>query len=136
MDENCVFCKIVMEQNPASFVYKDEKALAFLSNNPVNEGHTLVVPKKHYENIYTIPDEDIAHLFGIVKKVTLAVKTAVKADGIRIVQNNGSAAGQVVFHIHVHIIPKYEAQERRNRRIYGIEELERTAVKIRQYINS
>ena len=135
MDEDCVFCKIVREENPASFVYKDEKALAFLSNNPIHEGHTLVVPKKHYENIYTIPDEDIAHLFGIVKKVTLAVKTAVKADGIRIIQNNGSAAGQVVFHIHVHIIPVHEGQERLNRRIYGIEELEKTAIKIRQYVN-
>ena len=135
MDEDCVFCKIVREENPASFVYKDEKALAFMSNNPIHEGHTLVVPKKHYENIYTIPDEDIAHLFGIVKKVTLAVKTAVKADGIRIIQNNGSAAGQVVFHIHVHIIPVHEGQERLNRRIYGIEELEKTAIKIRQYVN-
>ena len=136
MDEDCVFCKIVREQNPASFVYKDEKVSAFLSNYPINEGHTLVVPKKHYENIYTIPDEDVAHLFGIVKKVTLAVKAAVKADGIRIVQNNGSAAGQVVFHLHVHIIPVYEDQERRNPRIYGIEELEKTAIKIKQYITS
>ena len=63
------------------------------------------MPKKHYENIYEMPEEEVAHLYKIVKKVAYAVKNAVSAEGIRIVQNNGEAAGQVIFHLHVHIIP-------------------------------
>lgn len=72
---------------------------------PVNEGHTLVVPKKHYANIYEIPEEEAAYLFKIAKRVAHAVRDAVTADGIKLVQNNGRAAGQVVFHLHVHVIP-------------------------------
>ena len=76
-----------------------------MSNRPVNEGHTLVVPKKHYENIYDIPEDEIAYLFKIVKRVAHAVRDAMAAEGIRVVQNNGWAAGQVIFHFHVHVIP-------------------------------
>ncbi len=86
-------------------VYEDKDVIAFMSIRPINVGHTLVVPKKHYENIYEIPEEEVAYLYKVVKKLAHAVKQAVKAEGIRIVQNNGVAAGQVIFHMHVHIIP-------------------------------
>lgn len=105
MSEPCTFCKIVRKEAPASPVYEDDKVIAFLSIQPINIGHTLVVPKKHYENIYEMPEEEVAHLYKIVKKVAYAVKNAISAEGIRIVQNNGEAAGQVIFHLHVHIIP-------------------------------
>jgi histidine triad (HIT) family protein len=105
MPEPCAFCKIVRNEAPANPVYEDDKVIAFLSIQPINIGHTLVVPKKHYNNIYEMPEEEVAHLYKIVKKVAYAVKNAVSADGIRIVQNNGEAAGQVIFHLHVHIIP-------------------------------
>ncbi|MGD6852518.1 MAG: HIT family protein [Candidatus Bathyarchaeia archaeon] len=105
MSENCVFCQIIRKEAPACIVYEDEMVVAFLSNRPVNEGHTLVVPKKHYENIYEIPDEEIAHLSKIAKRVAVGVRDAMDAEGIRVVQNNGSAAGQVIFHFHVHVIP-------------------------------
>jgi histidine triad (HIT) family protein len=105
MSEPCTFCKIVRKEASASPVYEDDKVIAFLSIQPINIGHTLVVPKKHYENIYEMPEEEVAHLYKIVKKVAYAVKNAVSAEGIRIVQNNGEAAGQVIFHLHVHIIP-------------------------------
>ncbi len=105
MSENCVFCQIIRKEAPACIVYEDDKVVAFLSNRPVNEGHTLVVPKKHYENIYEIPDEEIAYLFKIVKCVAVGVRDAMAAEGIRVVQNNGWAAGQVIFHFHVHVIP-------------------------------
>ncbi len=105
MSENCIFCQIIRKQAPANIVYEDEQMVAFLSNRPVNDGHTLVVPKKHYENIYEIPEEEAGYLFKIAKKVAHAVKDAIGAEGIRIVQNNGWAAGQVVFHLHVHVIP-------------------------------
>ncbi|NLF89020.1 HIT family protein [Candidatus Bathyarchaeota archaeon] len=105
MAQDCVFCQIINKKSPANFVYEDDHVVAFLTNRPVNEGHTLVVPKKHYENIYEVPDGEVAHLFGVVKKVSVAVRDAMVADGIRVVQNNGSAAGQVIFHFHVHVIP-------------------------------
>jgi histidine triad (HIT) family protein len=105
MAQDCVFCQIIKKESPANFVYEDDHVVAFLTNRPVNEGHTLVVPKKHYENIYEVPDDEIAHLFKVVKQVSVAVRDTMAADGIRVVQNNGSAAGQVIFHFHVHVIP-------------------------------
>ena len=105
MAQDCIFCKIVSKEAPANVVYEDEQIVAFLSNRPVNEGHTLVVPKKHYENIFEIPEEEAAYLFRVVKRVAVAVRNAIAAKGVRIVQNNGWAAGQVVFHLHVHVIP-------------------------------
>jgi histidine triad (HIT) family protein len=103
--EDCVFCQIIQKKAPASIIYEDEQVVAFLSNRPVNEGHTLVAPKKHYENIYEIPEEEAGYLFKIAKRVAHAVRDATGAEGIRIVQNNGWAAGQVIFHLHVHVIP-------------------------------
>ncbi len=105
MSENCIFCQIIRKEEPACIVYEDDQVVAFLSNRPVNEGHTLVVPKKHYENIYEISEEEAGYLFKIAKRVAHAVRDAMGAEGIRLVQNNGWAAGQVVFHLHVHIIP-------------------------------
>jgi histidine triad (HIT) family protein len=105
MSESCTFCKIARKEASASIAYEDEDVIAFMSIHPINVGHTLVVPKKHYENIYEIPEEEVAHLYKVVKKLAYAVKKAVDAEGIRIVQNNGEAAGQVIFHMHVHIIP-------------------------------
>ena len=127
---------------PASVVYEDEQVVAFLSNRPVNEGHTLVVPKKHYENIYEISEEEAAYLFKIVKRVAHAVRDAMDAEGIRIVQNNGGAAGQVIFHLHVHVIPM-KPQEgfshgkayRRPSNSRNADELEKDAQKIRNFFS-
>lgn len=105
MSEECIFCHIIQKEVPASFVYEDDQVVVFLSNRPVNEGHTLVVPKKHYENIYEIPEDEVAYLSKIVKRVAVAVRATMAVEGIRVVQNNGSAAGQVIFHLHVHVIP-------------------------------
>jgi histidine triad (HIT) family protein len=105
MTQDCVFCQIIRKESPASFVYEDDRVVVFLSNRPVNEGHSLVVPKKHYENIYEVPDDEVEHLFKVAKHIAVAVRDAMKADGIRVVQNNGWAAGQVIFHFHVHVIP-------------------------------
>ncbi len=123
------------KEAPANIVYEDDKVIAFMSIQPINVGHTLVVPKTHYKNIYEIPDEEVAHLYKIVKKLSHAVNKAVNAEGIRIVQNNGAAAGQVIFHLHVHIIPMSQGPHgvhyRENR---GAEELKDDAQKIRQLI--
>jgi histidine triad (HIT) family protein len=135
MSEACTFCKIVRREAPASVVYEDEKVVAFMSIQPINSGHTLVVPKKHYENIYEIPEEDVAHLYKIVKKVTTAVNRAVDAEGIRIIQNNGEAAGQVIFHFHVHVIPmNMQHSFLQHRTIRDTKALDEDAEKIRQFL--
>jgi histidine triad (HIT) family protein len=141
MSENCIFCQIIRKEAPASIVYEDEQVLVFLSNRPVNEGHALVVPKKHFENIYEISEEEAGYLFKIAKRVAHAVRDAMGAEGIRLVQNNGWAAGQVVFHLHVHIIPMAANEgfvhgkafhDHTNPR--NSEKLEKDAEKIRQRI--
>jgi histidine triad (HIT) family protein len=135
MTESCAFCKIVRREAPASYVYEDEKIIAFLSNCPVNVGHTLVLPKRHHENIYDIPQDEVGHLFETVKKVADAVKKAVNAEGVRIVQNNGEAAGQVIFHLHVHIIPMQKMlQSPHHHEIRDLSALESDARRIRQFI--
>ena len=133
--ENCVFCKIVRGGEPANRVYEDRDVMAFLDARPVNEGHTLVISKKHYENIFEIPDEELANQFKVVKKVATAIMESEKAEGIRIVQNNGSAAHQIIFHFHVHFIPEYRGQEpHRSREPPKQSELERVATKIRKFV--
>jgi len=112
MDEiSCVFCKIARKQASAALVYEDESVMAFLDIRPLSEGHTLVIPKEHYATIFEIPEELVAHLHRIVKRVALAVKKATEADGISIIQQNGKAAGQEIFHLHVHVIPRFEGQK-------------------------
>jgi len=110
-DNSCIFCKIVRKQAPASFVYEDASVIAFLDIRPLNLGHTLVIPKEHYETIYEIPDELIGHIHKIVKRTALAIKRATEADGISVIQQNERAAGQEIFHLHVHVVPRYQGQK-------------------------
>jgi len=109
--EGCIFCKIVSKEAPASYVYEDDKVMAFMDTRPLNEGHTLVIPKGHYKTVYEVPEEEVAHLYKVVKRVALAVKKGVEAEGVSITQHNERAAGQDVFHVHVHVIPRYEGQK-------------------------
>jgi diadenosine tetraphosphate (Ap4A) HIT family hydrolase len=109
--------------------------MAFLDARPANEGHTLVISRKHYENVFEIPDEQLANVFKVVKKVAAAVMKSEESEGIRILQNNGEAANQVIFHFHVHVIPEYEGQDRyRPRGTPRQDELEKVAAKIRRFI--
>jgi histidine triad (HIT) family protein len=110
-DESCVFCKIVRRQSPASIVYEDETVMAFLDIRPLNMGHTLVITKAHYVDIFDTPEEQIRQVHRVTKQVALAVKKATKADGISIIQQNGKAAGQDIFHLHVHVVPRFEGQK-------------------------
>jgi len=119
----CVFCRIANKCSPVSSVYEDDCVMAFLDNRPASDGHTLVIPKKHFETIYDIPGEEIAHLFKVVKRVALAVREALNPDGLSIIQRNGKAAGQHIMHLHVHVIPRYEGQ--RLLRMEEIQEVDR-----------
>jgi histidine triad (HIT) family protein len=135
MSESCTFCQIIRGKARSTKVYENEKVVAFLSNRPVNTGHTLVVPKQHYENIFDISEEEVAHLYTVVKKIASAVKMAVNAEGVRIIQNNGEAAGQVIFHFHVHVIPFTDkSSQPRHGEPRESSELENDARRIRQFL--
>jgi histidine triad (HIT) family protein len=109
-DDSCIFCRIAQKQAPASTVYEDETVMAFMDIRPLTEGHTLIIPKEHYRDIFDIPEELLAHIHIITKRAAVAVKKATKADGISIFQQNGKVAGQEVFHLHVHVVPRHEGQ--------------------------
>lgn len=103
----CAFCKIIAGDIPSKKVYEDEEAFAFLDINPRNPGHTLVIPKKHYDTLFDVPAGEAGKLFEVVKKIAAAVKSGVKADGVSISQSNSRAAGQLVPHLHFHVIPRF-----------------------------
>ena len=104
---DCLFCKIIAGKIPADKVYEDKDVLAFLDISPVNPGHTLVLPKEHFETYLDTPDELLADLSVKVKKIALGVKEATNAEGININVNAHKAAGQVIPHLHIHILPRY-----------------------------
>lgn len=106
---DCLFCKIIAGEIPCTKVYEDEDILAFLDINPVNIGHTLVIPKEHFANIYETPSDVLAKIMDTAKTLSIATKTALSADGINIEMNNDPIAGQVIFHTHLHVIPRFES---------------------------
>ena len=131
----CIFCQIIHKRAPASVIYEDEQVVSFLSNGPVNPGHALVVPKKHHSNIFEASEKEVAYLFRVTKRVARAVKEAMDVQGIRIVQNNGKDAGQVIFHLHVHVIPmKPHNHFQFDNPIRGSDLLELDAQKIREQL--
>lgn len=102
----CIFCKIIARELPGTIVYEDGDVLGFLDIKPVNPGHVLVVPKRHYVNIHDMPDALVGKVAIAAKKVADAILKA-GARGVNIGMNNGEAAGQIVFHAHVHVMPRY-----------------------------
>lgn len=104
---DCIFCKIVNGEVPAKKIYEDEKTIAFLSIEPLTFGHTLVIPKEHYEDIFDMPEELLKEVFVSVKKVSEILKEKLKCDGINVMNSNGKVAQQDVFHYHVHVVPRY-----------------------------
>lgn len=103
---DCIFCKIAAGEIPSNTVYEDNEFRVILDLNPANQGHCLVLPKKHGEDIFALDSETVAKAFALAKKIAEAVKKAFKPEGVNILQNNGEAAGQTVGHFHVHIIPR------------------------------
>lgn len=105
-DDKCIFCKIIEKSIPSKVLFENDKNLAVLDIFPVSKGHTIVIPKNHYKNLEEIPNNELSELFEIVKKVSILIHKKLKVDGYNILQNNFRAAGQVVNHFHVHIIPR------------------------------
>jgi len=136
MSKECPFCRIASGEAAASIVYEDKNVLAFMDLSPATVGNTLVVPREHWENIYAVPEETLTKLITVVKRISVAVKKTFSADGITVIQNNGRAAGQAVFHLHFHVIPVNSNSEIR-RGFHGRvaserTRLDKTAQKIRE----
>ena len=104
---DCVFCKIVAKQIPATVVHEDAHTLAFMDIGQVNPGHVLVAVKKHAENIYALDDTQAAELFKAAARIARAIGAAFNPEGLSVYQANGKAAGQTVFHLHLHLVPRH-----------------------------
>ena len=111
--EECIFCKIADGKIPALKVYEDETTISFLDIMPANKGHCLVVPKKHYETLLDIPDEDLKNLIIATKKIAKALSLSIGNGDYNIIMNNGKIAGQIVAHAHIHIVPRFKGDRLR-----------------------
>lgn len=104
---DCIFCKIAAGEIPSSTIYEDADFRVILDLGPATKGHALILPKKHFRNIFEMDDATASKVFVLAKKVACAMKETLRCDGLNIVQNNEEIAGQTVFHFHMHIIPRY-----------------------------
>lgn len=107
-DSNCIFCKIAAGEIPSKTLYEDDSFRVILDISPASKGHAIILPKKHAANVYELSEEDASKIFVVAKKVATAMQKVLQCDGMNILQNNGEVAGQSVFHLHVHLIPRYK----------------------------
>ena len=106
--DNCIFCKILADEIPSAVVYEDDLFRAILDVNPAARGHVIIFPKKHAANLFELPDEEASKILIVARKIAGALMETYHCDGVNILQNNGEASGQTVFHLHVHVIPRFE----------------------------
>jgi histidine triad (HIT) family protein len=106
--QDCIFCKIAGKEVPSEIVFESDSAVAFLDIRPINLGHTLVVPKHHFTNILDAPEGAMEGMIAAAKQIAPALMNSVKADGISIEMSSNAAAGQVIMHAHLHIIPRFK----------------------------
>ncbi len=131
---DCIFCQIVAGQLPAARVLETPRVLAFLDIAPVNYGHTLVIPKDHYQNFLDLPDDLWQEMSRVSRQVARALQAGLQAEGFNIGMNNFEAAGQEVFHAHIHVIPRYFSDGLRlfPQESYRPGDIEKTAAQLRQ----
>ena len=122
-DDNCIFCKIVNGDIPSKMLYEDGQFKVILDLGPATKGHALILPKNHYRNLYELPDDMASKVMLLAKKMAFQMTDKLECDGFNLVQNNGEAAGQTVFHFHLHLIPRYNGDGQ----TLGWKELELTA---------
>lgn len=136
-DTNCIFCKIVAGEIPCDRVYEDEQTIAFLDIKPVNPGHTLVIPKEHHANITETPDAILGSMMSTTRKITQTFPTVLNTENYNLAVNTGAVAGQVVFHTHLHIIPRHEGDglELWHGKQYSEGEAQMIAEKIKNALN-
>ena len=135
---DCIFCKIAAGEIPSATIYEDDDFRVILDLGPATKGHALILPKKHYADITEIPEDLLSRAAVLAKKIVTFMMKALPCDGYNVVQNNGEAAGQTVFHFHMHIIPRYEGDGQNINWVPGTseaEERERVAQQIRSGLN-
>ncbi|MGN0318782.1 MAG: HIT family protein [Lachnospira sp.] len=104
--DDCIFCKLANGVIPTNSLYEDDVVKVIFDASPAADGHVLVIPKEHFDNLYSMDDDTAAHVIKVAKKIAKAMNDVLDIDGLNLVQNNGEAAGQTVFHFHLHIIPR------------------------------
>ncbi|MCL4500906.1 MAG: HIT family protein [Deltaproteobacteria bacterium] len=136
--KDCIFCRIVAGQLPAARVLETKNVLAFLDIAPVHYGHTLVIPKAHHQNLLDLPDELWQEIGQVCRRVAQAIQSSLEAQGFNISMNNFPAAGQEVFHAHVHVIPRYVGDGLKlfPQESYLTGDMEKTAEQLRQAIQA
>ena len=108
IDKDCIFCKIANGEIPTNTIYEDDDFRIILDAAPATKGHSLIIPKQHYKDMYEIDEEVAAKAMRIAKRMTVSMTDKIGCDGFNILQNNREVAGQTVFHFHMHLIPRYE----------------------------
>ncbi len=138
MENECIFCKIIKGEIPSRKIYENENALAFLDINPANAGHTLVIPKKHYQTIISIDTAELKSLIEVVKNIAGVIREELKADGLNVLQSNGGVAGQLIPHLHFHLIPRFKGDGvvfTWQKKELSAEEIEKTRLRIYNRLN-
>ena len=132
----CLFCDIIDGKKDGHFLYEDDSHVAFLDKYPIDVGHSLVLPRKHHDQITDMTSEDVGKIFAFVPKIAKAILEATGADAFSIGQNNGEAAKQIVPHVHIHIIPRYNSKGAvwTKRQIASDDDLSELAKKIRSIL--
>ncbi len=110
-DVDCLFCKIIAGEIPCFKLFENDETLAFMDINPASEGHALVIPKEHANDVHTVSDAAIAATVATAKKIAAAIDKTLNPDGLNLLQCNGPAAAQSVFHFHMHVLPRREGDE-------------------------
>jgi len=134
---DCLFCKIAAKEFPSTVVYEDDAVIAVMDIKPVNPGHVLVIPKRHSVDLLDVDPETLAKTSVAVQRVARAVKQATHAEGINLAQNSGAVAGQVIMHLHFHVIPRHtgDGRELWHGEAYGSqEEMEAVAERIKEHL--
>ncbi len=139
MTKPCIFCSIIAGQEPCVQIHHDNGFLVLMDKYPINPGHALVMPTKHYETLLQMPHAEVGKLYSLVPTIARAIISAVKADGFNIGQNNGIAANQIVPHVHVHIVPRFHDDSPDgkwpSRRVVSQEDIVKIAQKIKDEIS-
>lgn len=110
-DQNCIFCKLANGEIPTNKIYEDDDFTVIMDASPATKGHSLILPKEHYANLYEIPEDTATKVLPLAKKLVSHMTDVLKCDGFNVLQNNGETAGQTVFHFHMHLIPRYKGKE-------------------------
>jgi histidine triad (HIT) family protein len=106
--EDCIFCKVLSGEIPSERIYEDDHAIAVMDINPWTRGHAVVFPRKHAENLFEIEDGELERVAVAAKRVATKMRDTLDCDGINLLQSNGRAAWQTIFHLHIHVIPRYD----------------------------